>query len=77
MCNQCMQCNIVVDTYSNVSRSPPVRVVDVRVQKFKAGDKLSFRHHRTDTFCKNKGRGEVLPETLSLAMASPQRQNST
>ena len=41
-----MAYNLVVDTYSNVSRSPPVRLVDVRVQKFKADDTLSFPLHR-------------------------------
>ena len=38
--------NMLVFSFSNVSRSPPVRVVDVRVPKVKAGDKLSFLQHR-------------------------------
>ena len=63
-----------VDTYSNVSQSPTLRQVDVRVKKSKTADKLSFPHHRGQIRSWHKERGEVLPETHSLAMASTQRQ---
>ena len=68
-CSHCMSHPVVVDPYTNVSQSQPVRVVDVRGQKLKAPE-------RTMRLL-SKGRGEVLPETHSLAMASPQIQNST
>ena len=60
-------------TATSVGHRQPV-FLDVRVQKSEADDKLSFPHHRGDI--KVVG-GEVLPETHALAMASPQRQNST
>ena len=54
---------MIVETYSNVSRPPPVCVVDVRVQKkSKADDELSFAHHNGQIRLgyQKKGRGEVL-----------------
>ena len=46
ICNQCDECGKIVNTHSNVSRSPPIRVVDARAHRSKADDKLSSRHHK-------------------------------
>ena len=53
-----------MDPCTNVSRSPPVRVVDVRGQKLKAHDKLSFSSPQRKIRLLSKGRGEVLPDSF-------------